>query len=71
MNDRKMTAGRAAGIFSNIKSEQFTDHEKAEAIYIIMHAYNYGGVRRDAMMEAVTWLWNRCFRLRKEEKPNE
>lgn len=62
-----MKVGEAIGIFSNIESEKYTHKQKAEAIYIVMSKDRIHDVRKEAMNDVIKWLWNRCFRIRKNE----
>ena len=57
-----MKPGVAYGLFSDINSDKFTDHEKAMAIYIVMTDKRARNVKKDAAFDVIRWLWNRCFR---------
>lgn len=66
MQNNHKGLGRSAGIFSNIESDEFTVEEKARAILTIMQKDNPKEVKKEAMMQVIRWLWNRCFRVHKD-----
>ena len=71
---KRMTLGKAAGIFSDIDNPKFNDREKAVAIFTVMKAWDFAGVKRDAMKAVICWMWNRSFRIRKDgsnSKPDQ
>ena len=62
-----MNIGVARGIFSDINSDKFNDKEKAMAIYKVMQKdRRIKDVTKKAMCEVIMWLWNRQFRLKKD-----
>jgi len=68
MSDSEMHAYRAVAIFSDIRNEKISDHEKAVAIYRVINRplEQLGQVKKTAMLEVIRWLWDRCFRVKKE-----
>ncbi len=67
--DSDMKIYRAVAIFSDIRNEEISDHEKAVAIYRVMNRpeKQLQQVKKTAMLEVIRWLWQRCFR-RKEDR---
>lgn len=63
-----MKIGKALGIFSNINSDDYTNKEKAEAIYLVMQKNRAHDVRKDAMNDVIRWLWHRCFKITRNGK---
>lgn len=56
-----MSGGMALGIFSNIKSDEFSNDEKKEAIHIVMTKHEDREVKKKAMHEVIEWLYGLCF----------
>jgi len=68
MKDSDMTICRAVAIFSDIENPETSDHDKAVAIYIVTQKpRRYSGVKKEAAIEVIRWLWRRSFRARKEK----
>ncbi len=56
-----MSKGKAMAIFLQINSEEFTDEEKAEAIFIVMNIATHNSIKKDNMLAAIRWLWNQKY----------
>ena len=67
-----MNKGKAMAIFLQINSEEFTDEEKAEAIYLVMNMATHMSIKKDNMIEVIKWLWNQKYEwVEDEEKAGE
>ena len=56
-----MNIGKATAIFLNLDSEQFTDEEKATAIYEVMNMPTHNSINKVSMIKALKWLWNKAY----------
>lgn len=56
-----MGKGKAMAIFMQINSEEYTDDEKALAIYIVMEMATHMSITKDMMLDVIKWLWNKSF----------
>lgn len=61
-----MNKGKAMAICLQINSEEFTDEEKAEAIYLVMNMPTHMSITKDNMIEVIKWLWNQNYEWVKE-----
>lgn len=50
-------------IFTQINSEEYTDEEKALAIYMIMRMITHNSITKNMMLEVIKWLWNKGFEI--------
>lgn len=66
--DSEMNIYKAVAIFSDIDNESISDHDKSVAIYIVASRDRTFEVKKDAMMKVIRWLWQRCFRVKKEDR---
>lgn len=57
-------------IFNDIKSNEYTDTEKAAAIYIIMQMPTHNSINKDKMVDAINYLWNELYYLEEEVTGN-
>lgn len=62
-----MKLGRAELIFRNIKSKEFNEIEKGLAIRKIIDMETHNSITKDNILEALDWLWNKCYELREEQ----
>lgn len=53
-----VTIGKAIAIFHEIYSDQYTELEKAEAIYRVMHMETHNSIRKEAMLKVIGYLWD-------------
>ncbi len=68
--DNDMKIGRALGIVHDMENEEISDREKAAAIYVLcVRSEHLNDMQKKEMFSIIRWLWNRCFRLRKRERP--
>lgn len=51
-----MNNGKACAIFANIESDLYSDTEKAEAIYTVMHMDTHNGITKEALFGVLRWL---------------
>ena len=58
-----MNIGKAVGIFCNIDSKEYSDEEKAVAIFEVLKMPTHNGIRKEAMLEVTQWLFERCFEV--------
>ena len=56
-----MTLGEYCVVFENIDTEEFTDEEKACAIYMVMHMPTHNSITKKAMLAVIKWLFYRAF----------
>jgi len=62
-----MTRGRAIAVFHSLDSENYTENEKAEAIYEIMHSTTMNGITKRALVVALKWLWHQRYEFVAEQ----
>ena len=62
-----MNIGRAVGIVKQILNENYTDEEKALAIYQVMNMPTLNSVTKDELVKVVYWLWNMVFHFEDED----
>ena len=58
-----MNIGTARVIFENINSDEYSEIEKALAIYRIMYMETHNSVTKASMLKVIRWLWDRHFEL--------
>ena len=58
-----MKIGNARAVFENINSDEYSEIEKAMAIYRVMHMETHNAVTKASMLEVIRWLWDRQFEL--------
>ena len=63
-----MNIRKAICIFSNIKSDEYTEVEKGIAIYEVMKMPTHNGIKKSGMMEVINWLWNKLYELESDSK---
>jgi len=63
--------GKAAAIFYNINSPEYTDEEKGTAIKIIAGMETHNGVTKAAMLEVIKYLWGMCFEETEDDKRSQ
>ena len=56
-----MKIGNARAVFENINSDEYSEIEKAMAIYRVMHMKTHNAVTKASMLEVIKWLWDRHF----------
>lgn len=56
-----MKAGRDMAIFKSINDDKWTDKEKAEAIYQVLHMATINSVTKQDLVDVALWLWNQQF----------
>lgn len=56
-----MRIGKACFIFENLDSEEFTDQEKALAVYMVMNMPTHMSIKKDSMINAIKWLFDKCY----------
>ena len=57
----KMKIGKACAVFMQIESDQYTDDEKATAIYHVIKMPTHIGVTKDAMLAVIKWLFDKLW----------
>ena len=63
-----MNIGRAVAVFSDIDNDEYTEEEKALAIYYVMKMPTHNGVKKDWMLSVIKWLWNKCYEIKGGEQ---
>lgn len=62
-----MKIGKAITIFFNIESDEYTDEEKAEAIYQVISMPTHLSVNKDSIIKVTKWLWNNQYQVKEVE----
>lgn len=62
-----MRIGKALAIFTDINSSDFTNEEKALAIYQVMNMPTQNSLTKDKMLEVIKFLWNQSYELESEQ----
>lgn len=52
-----MNIGKAVAIFENIDSPEFSDEEKAEAIWLVLNMPTHNSITKDNILKAFKWLF--------------
>lgn len=58
-----MTYAHAHKIFTNIDSKDYSEKEKAEAIYIILDMETHMSITKQQMLEVTKYLWNCLYEI--------
>lgn len=58
-----MNIGLAIAIFKQLESEKYSDEEKALAIYTVVNMETHNSIKKDDMLKAIKWLWNRRYEI--------
>ena len=61
-----MNIGKACAIFYQLNSDKYTEEEKALAIYEVMNMPTHNGIKKDVMLEAIKWLFDKAFEIEKD-----
>lgn len=56
-----MNIGKAMEIFEDINSDEYSDADKALAIYRVMYMETHNSVTKASMLKVIRWLWDRHF----------
>ena len=48
-------------IFEDINNSEYSECDKALAIYRVMHMETHNAVTKASMLEVIRWLWDRQF----------
>ena len=57
--------GRILLVLQNIDSPFFTDEEKGEAIRQVLDLATHNGIKKDEILKACEYLWNKVFEVEK------
>lgn len=58
-----MNIGNAVAIFCNIESNDFSEEEKALAIYEVLNMPTHMSIKKDSMLTVIKWLWDRNYEM--------
>ena len=58
-----MDIGKAMAIFEDINNSEYSECDKALAIYRVMHMETHNAATKASMLEVIRWLWDRQFEL--------
>ena len=58
-----MKRGNARAIFEDINNSEYSEVDKALAIYMVMYMETHNSVTKASMLEVIKWLWDRQFEL--------
>ena len=58
-------SGRVMLVWQNIDSPFFTDEEKDEAIREVLDLATHNGIKKDDILNACEYLWNKVFEVEK------
>lgn len=61
-----MKKGKAMAIVKNINSAEYTDTEKAHAIYLVMNMATHMSITKDELINAIKWLWHYSWEFKEE-----
>ena len=56
-----MNIGKARAIFEDINNSEYSECDKALAIYRVMYMETHNSVKKASMLEVIKWLWDRHF----------
>lgn len=56
-----MNIGVARAIFEDINNSEYSECDKALAIYRVMYMETHNSVTKASMLEVIEWLWDRHF----------
>lgn len=71
MNVSKKMRGRVMLVWQNIDSPFFTDEEKGEAIRHVLDLATHNGIKKDDILNACEYLWNKVLRWKNEGNLDE
>ena len=63
-----MNIGKAVRVFKNIESDEYTDEQKALAIYQVMNMPTHNSITKDQILNAMNWLWHQWYEITEEEQ---
>lgn len=63
-----MNIGKSTAIFEDINSDEYSDEEKALAIYDVMKMPTHNGVKKDSMLSVIKWLWHKIYEIEDGEQ---
>lgn len=55
---KEMQLGKAIAISKNIQSPDYTDKEKANAIYLMMNMVSHMSITKYELIDVIKWLWH-------------
>lgn len=58
-----MNIGKSTAIFEDINSDEYSNEEKALAIYDVMKMPTHNGVKKDSMLSVIKWLWHKIYEI--------
>ena len=56
-----MKIGTARAIFEDINNSEYSECDKALAIYRVMYMETHNSVTKASMLKVIRWLWDRQF----------
>lgn len=63
-----MNIRRATAVFEDINSDEYSDEEKALAIYDVIKMPTHNGVKKDSMLSVIKWLWHKIYEIEDGEQ---
>lgn len=63
-----MNISRATAVFEDINSDEYSDEEKALAIYDVIKMPTHNGVKKDSMLSVIKWLWHKIYEIEDGEQ---
>lgn len=63
-----MNIGRAVDVFADIESDDYSEAEKALAIYEVLNMPTHMSIKKDSMLSVIKWLWNKSYAIGRGEK---
>lgn len=63
-----MNIGKSTAIFEDINSDEYSNEEKALAIYDVMKMPTHNGVKKDSMLSVIKWLWHKIYEIEDGEQ---
>lgn len=63
-----MNIGKSTAIFEDINSDEYSNEEKALAIYDVMKMPTHNCVKKDSMLSVIKWLWHKIYEIEDGEQ---
>lgn len=67
----RINLGKARAIFEQIDSDDYTDEEKACAIFMVNNMETKNSVTKESMTKVINWLWGLLWELEDMHKVAE
>lgn len=58
-----MNIGKAQAVFEQIRSDKYSETEKLQAIWTVLEMATHNGTKKDTILEAFRWLFERAVEV--------